>query len=125
MTALFQRAGGNAFSLVTRSTGCVAFDPDAKLPTYGYDPTLAPGLVFSVVFGVTMLAHFAQAIQYRKWWYLTLGIGALSELMGWAARAAAHNCPYNKTIFSLQISILIIGTFSFPRTKAHNSLTLL
>ena len=28
--------------------------------------------------------------------------------MGWAARAAAHKCVYNDSIFSLQISILII-----------------
>ena len=109
MTSLFERAVGDAYDLKTRDTGCVAFNPDAKLPTYGYDPTLAPGIVFSVVFGLTMLAHFAQTIQHRKWWYLSFGIGALSELVGWAARAAAHNCPYNKSLFSLQISILIIG----------------
>ena len=35
--------------------------------------------------------------------------------MGWAARLAAHWCPYNSTLFSLQISILIICKFSpFP-----------
>ncbi len=32
----------------------------------------------------------------------------LGECLGWAARAGAHHCPYNKTLFSLQISILII-----------------
>ena len=103
------RRDGAAFDTMSRSTGCVAFDPSAKLPVYGYDPSLAPGIVFSVVFGLTMIAHFYQAIRYRKWWYLTFAIGALGELIGWAARAAAHNCPYNKTLFSLQISILIIG----------------
>ena len=123
MTSLFQRTEGDAFNLVDRSTGWVAFDPAAKLPTYGYDPTLAPGIVFSVAFGVTMLAHFAQAIQYRKWWYLTLGVGALSELIGWAARAAAHSCPYNKSIFSLQIAILIIGTQFFLRVQLQVFLT--
>ena len=33
---------------------------------------------------------------------------AAGECIGWAGRAAAHHCPYNKTLFSLQISILII-----------------
>ena len=110
MASLFERAAGDAHDLKTRVNGCVAFDPSAKLPTYGYDPTLAAGIIFSVVFGLTMLAHLVQTIQYRKWWYSAIGLGALGELIGWIARAAAHNCPYNKALFSLQISILIIGS---------------
>jgi len=44
--------------------------------------------------------------------------------MGWAARTAAHPCPYNKTLFSLQISILILGTLGpmNPGTKHTYSL---
>ena len=87
-------------------------DPEQQPLTasyFQYDPTLAPGIVFSIVFGLIMLAHTVQTIQYRKWWYFSFAIGALAELMGWTARAAAHACPYNKDIFSLQIAILIIG----------------
>ena len=32
----------------------------------------------------------------------------IGECIGWAGRAGAHHCPYSKTLFSLQISILII-----------------
>lgn len=32
----------------------------------------------------------------------------IGECLGWAGRAGAYHCPYNKTLFSLQISILII-----------------
>lgn len=113
MATLITRATVDAFDLKKRGDGCVAYNAAAKEPTYGYVPNLAAGIVFSVVFGLTMIAHFAQVIQYRKWWYLTLPLGALCELMGWAARAAAHNCPYSSTLFSLQISILIIGMFSY------------
>ena len=109
MASLFTRDVVDAFNLKQRGTGCVAYNPAAKEPTYGYVPDMASGIAFSIVFGLIMIAHFGQTIFYRKWWYLSFGIGALSELMGWAARAAAHHCPYDKTLFSLQISILIIG----------------
>lgn len=95
-----------------RGIGCYAFDPLAD-PPYGYDPSLSAGIVFSVVFGLSMLAHIAQFSIKRKWWYATFAIGALGELMGWAARAASHNCPYNNTLFTLQISVLIISPCFF------------
>ena len=121
MASLFVR-GGDAFDLKTRGDGCTAYNAAAKDPTYGYVPNLAAGIVFSLVFGLIMLAHFAQTIQYRKWWYLSFGVGALGELMGWAARAAAHNCPYDKTLFSLQISILIIGVSLPTRSTSNNEI---
>lgn len=34
---------------------------------------------------------------------------AIGECLGWLARAAAHNCPYNKTLYSLQIIVLVLG----------------
>ena len=99
----------DAFDLKNRDTGCVPYNPAAKAPTYGYVPGLAAGIVYSVVFGLITLGHVAQTVKYRKWWYITFALGAVAELIGWAGRAAAHHCPYDKTLFSLQISILIIG----------------
>lgn len=36
--------------------------------------------------------------------------------MGWVARTATHHCPYNSTLFNLQISILIICAYSDDET---------
>lgn len=60
-----------------RATGCVAYDPLALEPTYGYDPSLAPGIVFTVAFFLSLTAHTVQTIQSRKWWYSTFALGAL------------------------------------------------
>lgn len=95
-----------------RGKGCVAWDP-AVDNIFHYDPSLAAGVIFSVVFALSMLAHTAQTIISRKWWLLSFALGALGELMGWAARAAAHKCAYNDTLFKLQISVLIIAPCFF------------
>ncbi|KAF2239605.1 RTA1-domain-containing protein [Viridothelium virens] len=88
--------------------GCLAYDPLLD-PGYGYIPNLAVGIVFAVIFGLITIAHIGQTTIKRKWWYSTFAIGAIGECVGWAARAAAHKCVYNDSIFSLQISILIIS----------------
>ena len=106
--------------------GCVKWDP-AVDNSYHYKPHLAPGLIFSILFGLSFLIHVAQTAIKRKWWYLAFALGALGrlqalllheanadsqfsgELMGWAARTDSHNCPYKDIDFMLQIAVLIIG----------------
>ncbi len=59
-----------------RVKGCVAYDPKARAPTYGYVPSLAPAIVFTIVFFVSMLVHIVQVARTRKWWYSALALGA-------------------------------------------------
>ena len=117
----------SAFSITTRSGGCVSFDLIAKVPTYGYVPHLEAGVVYTAVFAIILTVTLWQTITGRKWWYFCLVLGVLGknhlsyvciefadlrftgELIGWAGRIGAHFCPYNSSFFSLQISILIIG----------------
>jgi len=40
-------------------------------------------------------------------------LGALSETIGWGARAYSGNCPYNKTAFIIQIVTLIVAPVFF------------
>jgi len=125
--ALFERSSSLASTLTNsqRSKGCVTYDPRAIAPTYGYDPSLAAGIVFTVVFFLSMLHHIWQTVRSRKWWYSALALGAFGEGLGWAGRAAAHHCPYNKTFFSLQISILIICKHSIKNVGLHTSFRLI
>lgn len=55
---------------------CVAAIKGVGSP-YGYIPSFAAGLAFSVVFGLSMLGHTFTAIRYRTWWQLIFVIGAL------------------------------------------------
>ena len=45
---------------------------------YGYKPSLAAGIVFCVLFGLSMLLHTAQFVWKRTWWCAVFSVGCLS-----------------------------------------------
>ncbi|KAI9044382.1 RTA1 domain-containing protein [Aspergillus affinis] len=98
--------------LMELRTGCHA--KFAGLGTsYGYVPSLAAGIVFLVLFGLSMLAHTVQFIWKRNWWCVVFSIGCLTEIIGWAGRTWSAECPYNANAFLMQISTLIIAPTFF------------
>jgi hypothetical protein len=58
---------------------CVALIPGVGTP-YGYDPSLAAGIVFCVLYAISLLLHTFISIRYRVWWQLVFAVGALSKL---------------------------------------------
>lgn len=58
-----------------RAKGCVPYDPNAIAPTYGYDPTLSAGIVFTVVFfslvycshGTSISKSEVVVLRIRTW----------------------------------------------------------
>ncbi|KAH0414918.1 hypothetical protein KCU90_g15203, partial [Aureobasidium melanogenum] len=84
------------------STGCAAYNP-AQRTAYGYVPSLAAGIVYCILFGLSMIAHTFQAIKTRALWNLVFAVGCLTEILGWAARTWSSECPYNANAFLMQI----------------------
>ncbi|KAF7590526.1 hypothetical protein BBP40_002714 [Aspergillus hancockii] len=80
---------------------------------YGYQPSQAAGIVFLVLFGLSMLVHTVQMAWKRTWWCAVFSIGCLTEVLGWAGRTWSAECPYNMTAFLMQISTLIIAPTFF------------
>ncbi|RHZ74479.1 hypothetical protein CDV55_108722 [Aspergillus turcosus] len=80
---------------------------------YGYQPSLAAGIVFCTLFGLSMILHTVQFAWKRTWWCCVFSIGCLTEVLGWAARTWSAQCPYNMTAFLMQISTLIIAPTFF------------
>ncbi|KAB8228578.1 hypothetical protein ETB97_000087 [Aspergillus alliaceus] len=80
---------------------------------YGYKPSLAAGVVFLVLFGLSMIIHTVQFTWKRVWWCAVFSIGCLTEVLGWAGRTWSAECPYNMTAFLMQISTLIIAPTFF------------
>jgi hypothetical protein len=102
--------------------------------SYGYVPTLAAGIAYCTLFGLSMILHTVQMTWKRTWWTSVFSIGCLGtyivslspvtpnpnyrnetlttatvEVIGWAGRTWSSKCPYNSTAFLMQISTLIIG----------------
>ncbi|EAW21484.1 RTA1 domain-containing protein [Aspergillus fischeri NRRL 181] len=86
---------------------------DGVNTAYGYQPSLAAGIVFCTLFGLSMILHTVQFAWKRTWWCCVFSIGCLTEVLGWAARTWSAQCPYNMTAFLMQISTLIIAPTFF------------
>ncbi|KAJ6083081.1 hypothetical protein N7467_007216 [Penicillium canescens] len=88
--------------------GCHA-PVDGVESSYGYVPTLAAGIAYCTLFGLSMIMHTVQMTWKRTWWTSVFSIGCLVEVIGWAGRTWSSKCPYNSTAFLMQISTLIIA----------------
>lgn len=117
--------------------GCLAYT-DSVSTSYGYRPSLAAGIVFTILFTLSTGLHIYQLVPKRAWWLIVFvvgGLGMLSslqtlfyfcktnlsagELMGWAARVAAFKCPYNGVVFEMQLACLIICTYISVESRTH------
>lgn len=76
------------------TTGCHALVTGIET-SYGYVPSLAAGIVFSVLFFLSLCGHVFRSVQYRKTASILLVLSALIEVLGWAARTWGSKCPYN------------------------------
>ncbi|GAA5976837.1 hypothetical protein JCM5350_007263 [Sporobolomyces pararoseus] len=89
----------------------VDLDPTSQ---YGYVPSISYGVVFIVIFALTLIAHTAQIVVSRKMWFMIcMSLGCLGEVIGWAFRLLSHYKPENKDAYIGQISILIISPTFF------------
>ncbi|OJJ61126.1 hypothetical protein ASPSYDRAFT_147004 [Aspergillus sydowii CBS 593.65] len=89
-------------------TGCYEYIEGFGTP-YGYPPSLAAGIVFLVLFGLTMVGQTIQMAWKRTWWCSVFAVGSLTEVIGWAGRTWSAKCPYNTNAFLMQITTLIIA----------------
>ena len=53
---------------------------DGLNTSYGYVPSLAAGIVFLVLFGLSMIAHTVQCVWKRTWWTMVFTVGCMSTL---------------------------------------------
>ncbi len=56
-------------------TYCLAWFQNAG--PYGYQPSLAAGIVFTLLFAISAIAHGVEGTRARRWWQHTFTIGAM------------------------------------------------
>ncbi|EEA25567.1 hypothetical protein TMatcc_006204 [Talaromyces marneffei ATCC 18224] len=99
-------------TLESLQNGCQAWRDDV-LNIYHYVPSLAAGAVFTVLFLLSAAGHLTRFWMVRVIPSLLLAIGAIIELVGWAARIWSSKCPYNDSSFKTQVTLLVIGPVFF------------
>jgi len=77
---------------MTNSTSAGPNPDDTRF--YGYIPSLAVTVVFTVLFSLSTFIHLGQAIRYKMWFLLLTAFTAGNfEIVGWAARTYSHFNP--------------------------------
>ncbi|GAA83237.1 RTA1 domain protein [Aspergillus luchuensis] len=90
---------------------CHSFDPEVA-PLLGYRPSLTAGILFTIAFLGVLTTHVSQACNtIYPWIGLVLSLGAALEFIGWLARTLAYRCPYNSTIWEIQLSALMFAPY--------------
>ncbi|TFY62754.1 hypothetical protein EVJ58_g3667 [Rhodofomes roseus] len=81
-----------------------------QISPYGYTPTAWVGILMVVLFVLTTVLHFFQALRYRMWFLAgTAVVAGILEAVGWAGRLWASYDVLLHTAFSMQIICTIIG----------------
>lgn len=76
----------------------------------GYAPTLAPSILFTVLFGLSTLTHLAQGIHFKTpSFLLAMTLGNISSLTGCIARILLSTNPFSIPYFNIQIVLLTLA----------------
>ncbi|KAF7556068.1 hypothetical protein G7Z17_g1688 [Cylindrodendrum hubeiense] len=82
---------------------------------YLYDPSLAAAALFAALFGISSAAHLFQLVRNRTWYFIAFFLGALFEVVGYAARAvnAAQTPDWTLVPFIIQTLLPLLGPALF------------
>jgi hypothetical protein len=74
----------------------------APIIIYGYLPSFPLAVFAATLFGVSLLAHIYQIYHYRTWYFVTVPIALVLEVLGYIFRSlSAHVDPYRYSFFFL------------------------
>ncbi|GAA5907126.1 hypothetical protein JCM6882_005175 [Rhodosporidiobolus microsporus] len=68
---------------------------DLSFLIYGYNPSLAPAVVYIICFSIITLIQSVQVYRSRVWWLSVLVVGGIGEILGWIGRLLAWDNPYD------------------------------
>ncbi|GAA5823601.1 hypothetical protein JCM11251_000693 [Rhodosporidiobolus azoricus] len=89
---------------------------DLTFNIYGYNPSLAPAIVYIICFALITAYQTYQVGRSRIWWLSVLLVGGIGEIVGWIGRLLAWDNPYDLNWFLMQIICLILAPCFFSAT---------
>jgi hypothetical protein len=78
--------------------GCTPYIPEygASNTMYGYVPSQTIGILFCVLFALSMVAHIVQFLWKRTWWCSVFAVGCLGELSRRGLNDKRDSCAENE-----------------------------
>ncbi|OCK84848.1 RTA1-domain-containing protein, partial [Lepidopterella palustris CBS 459.81] len=87
---------------------------DAPVVIYGYTPSLALGILGAVLFGISGIIHGWPLFKYRTWYFSTVLIGIIMEVVGYLFRILSNRIdPYRVTYFVVQYFFIVVAPVFF------------
>ncbi|KAH7142740.1 RTA1 like protein-domain-containing protein [Dactylonectria estremocensis] len=102
--------------LLHRDAPAVRAEEPFKL--YHYDPTIAGGVVFALLFLASTFLHIWQLFRARCWFMIPLVVGGIFEVIGYAARSKSGDESPNWTLgpYIIQSILLLVAPALFAAT---------
>lgn len=72
-----------------KEASCYPYTPDFQ-PSYGYFPSFAAGVIFSIFFAIPFFYHTFQSIRLRATTSILLALGALSTSLNFYPPFLCH-----------------------------------
>ncbi|KAL5394524.1 hypothetical protein PMIN04_007246 [Paraphaeosphaeria minitans] len=77
---------------------------------FTYQPSIAANAALLAIFGLLLLVHAAQGINYRAWGYMGCMIaGCVLQIVGYVGRIMLHGNPFDFNAFLMQIICITVA----------------
>ncbi|KAK2030064.1 RTA1 like protein [Colletotrichum zoysiae] len=81
---------------------------DTAVIIYGYTPSFVLAVIADVFFLILLFFHIWQVVHYHSWYFVTVPIDILFEIVGYIARSlSAKVDPYNLIYFILNYFFIV------------------
>ncbi|PYH44723.1 RTA1 domain-containing protein [Aspergillus saccharolyticus JOP 1030-1] len=82
---------------------------DSSYELYDYNPSVAAAAIFVLLFLATTACHVYQLARAHAWYFICFILGGIFEIIGYIARAEAHNNTSNVTIFTIHTLFILLA----------------
>jgi uncharacterized membrane protein len=81
---------------------------------FRYTPSLVVGVLGVVLFFIALIAHSYLLIRHRTWYFSTVIVGLVAEIIGYAFRIlSSQRDPYSITFFVAQYFCIVVAPVCF------------
>ncbi|KAL3472567.1 RTA1 like protein [Aspergillus californicus] len=81
----------------------------AGLDFYHYTPSIPAAVIFIILFTITTTYHLYQLVKNKSWYFIAFVLGGIFQIIGYAARTAAHSNLGNVPIYSIQAILILLA----------------
>ncbi|KAF2176942.1 RTA1 like protein [Zopfia rhizophila CBS 207.26] len=76
---------------------------------YDYSPSVPAAIIAIIVFAILLSIHLFRIFRARTWFCIPFVIGAIFEIIGYAARAVGHSNPTSTPAYIVQALLILLA----------------